>query len=139
MSTGFLVKFINCTALTITDISAKAGSEGDWEDASASPDIIKGSIQPASSSVNFHLERHNFRRSCPFTVILSLSDNEKITFTLDGENAINATHNGRIPSNDSTGKMGIFELIVPADQIPNNSNYPWNGMTIFITKDVWTK
>lgn len=140
MSTGFLVKLVNCTPLTIANISAKAASEANWEDASVSPtEIIKGSIQPASSSVDFHLERANRIGSCPFTVTLSLSDNQKITFTLDGQNAIDGTNDGKVSTNDSTGKMGAFQLIVPANQIPGNTQYPWNGMTIFITKDVWTK
>jgi hypothetical protein len=136
MSTGFLVKFVNCTPLKIANIVAKAGSEDDWESVSNSPTtVIKGSIQPASSSINFHLERHNNRRSCPFTVTLNLSDDQKITFTLDGQDAINDTNNGKVSINDSTAKMGVFQLTISNEKIGGN----WNGMTIFITKDVWTK
>ncbi len=42
MSTGFLVKLVNCTPLTINNIYAKAGSEDDWEAFSVSPtEVIK--------------------------------------------------------------------------------------------------
>jgi hypothetical protein len=137
MSTGFLVKFVNSTALTVKNISAKAESEGDWEAPSVSPDeVIKGSIPSASSSAGFHLERHSNRRHCPFTVKLELSDGNNIEFTLDGKTAIDNDGNGRVKTSDSTGKMGVFQLIVPAGDIGGSNS--WNGMTIFITKDVWS-
>ncbi|MES2824044.1 MAG: lipoxygenase family protein [Pseudomonadota bacterium] len=52
-----------------------------------------------------------------------------MTFTLDGQNAINDTNNGKVSTSDSTGKMSAFQLTVPKQEIGGN----WNGMTIFIT------